>query len=145
MEKIVVNKNTPNFELATSSELDTLKAKLAKKDSELKALHAELQKTGERERDLEEARKAMLYMLEDLHESERRYKTVIQTAMNGFWLVDTEGHMRDVNDAYCRLTGYTRDELLAMRIQDVEAMEKPEETARHIQKIREKGLQLNTA
>lgn len=134
-----MNKNTPNFELATSSELDTLKAELARKDSELKALHAELQKTGERERDLEETRKAMLYMLEDLCESERRYKTVIQTAMNGFWLVDTEGHIRDVNDAYCRLTGYTRDELLAMHIQDVEAMEKPEETARHIQKIREKG------
>lgn len=131
-----MNKNTPNFELATSSEPDTLKAELARKDSELKTLHAELQKTRERERDLEETRKAML---EDLCESERRYKTVIQTAMDGFWLVDTEGHIRDANDAYCRLTGYTRDGLLAMRIRDVEAMERPEETARHLQKIKEKG------
>ena len=130
-----MNKNTPNFELATSSELDTLKAELAKKDSELKALHAELQKAGEKERDLEETRKAMLYILEDLSESERMYKTVNQTALDGFWLVDAEGRIQEVNDAYCRLTGYTRDELLAMRIQDVEAMEKPEETARHIQKI----------
>lgn len=70
---------------------------------------------------------------------EERYKTVIQTSIDGFWLMDREGRILDVNDAYCRLTGYTRDELLTMRVQDVEAMERPEETARHIRKIIEKG------
>jgi PAS domain S-box-containing protein/putative nucleotidyltransferase with HDIG domain len=131
----------PNSELiAPNSELERLKADLAKKDSELKSLQAELQKTKERERDFEEARKAMLYMLEDICESERRYKTVIQTSMDGFWLMDAQERVLDVNDAYCRLTGYTRDELLTMRIQDIETMEKPEEeTAQRIQKIMERG------
>ncbi len=108
-------------------------------NSELKALHAELQKAGERERDLEETRKAMLYMLEDMLESERRYKTIVQTSMDGFWLSDAQGRILEVNDAYCRLIGYSRDELLTMSVQDIEAMEKPEETARHIKKIIEKG------
>lgn len=71
--------------------------------------------------------------------SEERYKTIIQTSMDGFWLTNRQGCILDVNDAYCRLTGYTRDELLTMRVQDVEAMERPEETARHIKKIIEKG------
>ncbi|MCR4320002.1 MAG: PAS domain-containing protein [Candidatus Brocadiaceae bacterium] len=46
--------------------------------------------------------------------SEERYKTIIHTSMDGFWLMDWEGRLLDINDAYCRLTGYTRDELLTM-------------------------------
>jgi len=117
----------------------SLHAELAKKDAELQALRAELQKVSDRERDLEDTHNAMLNILEDLCESERRYKTIIQTSMDGFWLSDAQGRIVDVNDAYCRLTGYTRDELLTMRVQDIEAMERPEETARHIRKIMEKG------
>jgi PAS domain S-box-containing protein len=45
----------------------------------------------------------------------------------------------DVNDASCRLTGYTREELLTMRIQDIEDKETQAETAQHIRKIIEAG------
>ncbi len=72
-------------------------------------------------------------------QSEENYKTILQPAMDGFWLVDTRGHLLGVNDAYCRMTGYSRDELLNMQIQDVEAMETPEETARHIRRVMEVG------
>ncbi|TAK36931.1 MAG: PAS domain-containing sensor histidine kinase [Chloroflexota bacterium] len=71
--------------------------------------------------------------------AEEEYKTILRTAIDGFWLADTQGHFLDVNDAYCRLMGYSREELLGMRIQDVEAMETPEETARHIRRIMETG------
>jgi len=53
-------------------------------------------------------------------------------ATDGFWLCDLEGRFLDVNQTYCDLIGYTREELLAMRIADVEAAETPEEVARHI-------------
>ncbi len=36
--------------------------------------------------------------------------------MDGFWLADTEGRLLEVNDAYCRMTGYAAEELLGMRI-----------------------------
>jgi PAS domain S-box-containing protein len=71
--------------------------------------------------------------------AEEEYRTVVRAAMDGFWIVDMQGRFLDVNDAYCRLIGYSRDELLTMRISDVEAVEKPEETARRIQKIMEGG------
>jgi len=70
---------------------------------------------------------------------EEKYRAVIRTAMDGFWQTDMRGRFLDVNEAYCRLIGYRRDELLNMAITDVEAIEKPEETARRIQKIEKVG------
>jgi two-component system cell cycle sensor histidine kinase/response regulator CckA len=70
---------------------------------------------------------------------EEKYRTILRTAMDGFWIVDMQGRFLDVNDAYCRMIGYSRDELLTMSISDVEVVERPEETARRIQKIMEVG------
>ncbi len=66
---------------------------------------------------------------------EREYATMIQTSMDGFFISDTQGRILDVNDSYCRLIGSSREELLAMSIFDVEAAEKPQETAAHMKKI----------
>jgi PAS domain S-box-containing protein len=71
--------------------------------------------------------------------AEEEYQTIIRTAMDGFWLADMQGHFLEVNESYCDLIGYSRDELLNMSITDVEVIERPEETAKHIQKITEVG------
>ena len=71
--------------------------------------------------------------------AESQYKTIIQASMDGFWLMDIQGCFLDVNEAYCRLIGYSSDELLTMKLQDVEEKETPEETARHIRNIMETG------
>ena len=67
------------------------------------------------------------------------YGVIIRTAMDGFWLIDIKGRILEVNDSYCRLTGYSRQELLAMSVFDLRAQEKPEDTKRHIQRIIESG------
>ncbi len=72
-------------------------------------------------------------------QAELEYKTIIRTTVDGFWLVDMQGRFLDVNDAYCQLVGYSRDELLKMSIPDIEAIEKPEETVVRIVKIRKVG------
>ncbi len=71
--------------------------------------------------------------------SQEMYETILRTTVDGFWLADMEGRFLEVNDAYCRLTGYSREELLTMAIRDVEAIESPEETSRRIQKIQQVG------
>ena len=71
--------------------------------------------------------------------SEEEYRAVVRTAMDGFWVVDTQGRFLDVSGVYIRLIGYSRDELLKMRIQDVEALETPEETAQRIRRIMASG------
>lgn len=70
---------------------------------------------------------------------EERYKSIVRTALDGFWLVDAQGCLRDVNDAACELLGYSREELLSMHISDLESSETPEDTARHIEQIIECG------
>lgn len=72
--------------------------------------------------------------------SQEEYLTIIKTAMDGFWITDSVGRFLDVNDAYCQLIGYNRQELMQMGVQDVEAVEKPEDTAQHIQKLMTTGF-----
>ncbi len=78
----------------------------------------------------------MLAVVRDISErrqSELEYKTILNTALDGFLLVDTAaGRILDVNDAYGTMLGYTRDELLRMRVADVEAIESPAEIAAHM-------------
>ncbi|MCK9364387.1 MAG: PAS domain S-box protein [Syntrophales bacterium] len=93
---------------------------------------------------LADGRRLVVSMARDVTEKKRteeQYKTIIQISLDGFWITDAQGHFLDVNDAYCRLIGYTRDELRNMSVTDVEANETPEDTARHIRKLMESGYE----
>ena len=72
-------------------------------------------------------------------EAEELHKDIIQTAIDGFWMTDTSGTFLEVNDAYCKIIGYNRAELLKMRIQDVEAEENQDEIIQHIQELKLQG------
>ena len=74
-----------------------------------------------------------------LQDSEERHRTILQTALDGFWMVDTQGRLLEVNETYCRMSGYSAQELLAMRIPDLEVLETAEETAARIRQIMTKG------
>ena len=74
-----------------------------------------------------------------LRESEEQHRTILRTAMDGFWLVDTQGRLLEVNETYCRMSGYSAQELLAMVIPDLEAIEALDDTATHMQRIIDKG------
>jgi PAS domain S-box-containing protein len=72
-------------------------------------------------------------------ESEARYRTILETAMDGFWLVDKGGRLLEVNEAYCRMSGYEKEELTAMSIPDLEATMTAGEVASRIQQIMLQG------
>ncbi|MGZ5056237.1 MAG: PAS domain S-box protein [Methylobacter sp.] len=71
----------------------------------------------------------------ELHERHKKYDSVIQTISEGFWQVNTEGCLLEVNPAYARLSGYSKAELIGMRIADLEAQESPEQIAQHIRDV----------
>ncbi|MBF0453987.1 MAG: PAS domain S-box protein [Magnetococcales bacterium] len=68
-----------------------------------------------------------------------RHQTIISTTQDGFWVVDEKGRILEVNDAYCRMSGYSREELLALTVSDLEANESPEEVRAHIQAVFSEG------
>ena len=68
-----------------------------------------------------------------------QYTTLQATTLYGFWLVDDRGRLIDVNEAYCLMSGYSREELLELSVSDLEAAEKADETRRHMNKVIESG------
>ncbi|MBK5969112.1 sensory histidine kinase AtoS [Thiorhodovibrio litoralis] len=67
-----------------------------------------------------------------LHEGVETYEAAIKTTTLGYWMVDMGGRFLEVNAAYLKLSGYSRDEFLTMSIPAIEAAEQPGETASHI-------------
>jgi sigma-B regulation protein RsbU (phosphoserine phosphatase) len=49
---------------------------------------------------------------EELRKSEEKFRRIVETAGEGFLLMDENLHIIDVNEAYCRLLGYSREEIL---------------------------------
>ena len=74
-----------------------------------------------------------------LQDSEERHRTVLQTAMDGFWVTDKQGRLLQVNDAYCRMTGYSMQELLAMAIPDLKASGSAGGASAHLEELMAQG------
>jgi PAS domain S-box-containing protein len=58
-----------------------------------------------------------------------RNRAILRSAMDGFFVVDQNQRFLEVNDAFCRMTGYRAAELLGMRITDLEVKEPPQDRA----------------
>ena len=76
----------------------------------------------------------------------KRYATVMKTlrsilaaTLDGYCRIDDQGRLLDVNPAYCRQSGYPREQLLRMRVADLEASENNAAIAERIQRILETG------
>lgn len=67
------------------------------------------------------------------------YQSITRDSMDGFLIVDLQGRLLDVNDSYCSLIGYRREELLKMNIVDVEIGEKSNDIIAHLQAIKKTG------
>ncbi len=55
-----------------------------------------------------------------LRESEKRFKTLVEHGTDAFFLHDTNGKLVDVNQRACLSLGYTKEELLSMRVLDID-------------------------
>lgn len=79
---------------------------------------------------------------ESIRKSDMRHRTILQTALDGIWLVDAQGHFLEVNQSYCKMSGYSEQELLTMSIHDVENLESPAETTARINQFLKEGKTL---
>ncbi|MCF8179722.1 MAG: PAS domain S-box protein [Sulfuritalea sp.] len=74
-----------------------------------------------------------------LREGHESLSMILETTLDGFWKVDTQGNLLDVNSTYCEQSGYTHEELLGMNIFELEAMESLADSQAHMQKIIKNG------
>ena len=64
--------------------------------------------------DITEKKKAKI----ELEKSQEKYRNILETTNDGFWLVDLNGKILDVNKAYCTMSGYSKEELLGLTVKD---------------------------
>lgn len=76
---------------------------------------------------------------EELRSRNDLVETIIRTSPEGFLLLDTAGTILEVNDAYCRFTGYDRDDLLAASLSMIELNENTQEIELHIDRVISEG------
>ncbi|SCZ66505.1 PAS domain-containing sensor histidine kinase [Thiohalomonas denitrificans] len=69
------------------------------------------------------------------------YTTLLATSHDGFLRLGRSGRILETNDAYSRMSGFTPEELLRLRIFDLEAQESQADTERHIQQLVETGYE----
>jgi two-component system NtrC family sensor kinase len=74
-----------------------------------------------------------------LTQAEIQLRTILSTTQDGFWRVTAKGRLLEVNTKYCEMSGYSRDELLAMMISDIDAVETAEDAKRHAEQIVRNG------
>ncbi|NSW88062.1 MAG: PAS domain S-box protein, partial [Syntrophobacteraceae bacterium] len=72
---------------------------------------------------------------EMLRSQEQFLRTVVQTTAVGFWVVSSDGIITDVNKAYCALSGYAREEILGLHVNDIDVDETLDQTRERIHRI----------
>jgi diguanylate cyclase (GGDEF)-like protein/PAS domain S-box-containing protein len=70
---------------------------------------------------------------------EVEYEAMVKTSMEGFHVVDLQGRIVDVNDAFCRMLGHERDTLLRMSLADIDLDHSCEQVDAHIRRLVEEG------
>ena len=70
--------------------------------------------TNRRRRVVDAANRELRRLRDDAERSAAHIRDIIELAPVPFFLADLDGHYVDVNQAACRLLGYTRDELIGM-------------------------------
>lgn len=71
--------------------------------------------------------------------AELRYKRVIGMATDGFWMASADGRLREVNEAYARMSGYDVAELLSMNVSQLQTAEQAELTRERMERIVQSG------
>lgn len=78
-------------------------------------------------------------MIENSKNINKQITAILQSTNEGFWIVNQQAEIIEINDTYLKILGYTREEFKDFRISDIEIIEDSDETQEHIKKIIRQG------
>jgi PAS domain S-box-containing protein len=70
-----------------------------------------------------------------LRDNYEALRSILLTSLDGFFQVDCNGYLREVNATYCEQSGYSREELIGMHINALDAVESADQTADRISQL----------
>ena len=85
--------------------------------------------------------KSATRLVGDPLKSEGEYRIIVHSSKDSFWKVDPDGRILDCNQAACDILGFDRDELLALALHEIDAIEDRAEIAERIRRIIAQGHQ----
>ncbi len=111
------------------------------RDSAGKPLYglAMVEDISERRRASAELERRVKERTHDLTEIHRRNETILRTAIDGYFVLDAKGRFIEVNDAYCAMSGYARNEILCMGLGEIEVIASEKAITRNLRRIRRDG------
>jgi len=97
----------------------------------LKRIGQSIQKALEKKKEEKERRTTQ----ETIIKNETKFKTVLLTTMDGFYIIDCEAKIIEVNNAYSKIVGYSNDELLKMHVYDLDINDTQSDISKRMEKI----------
>jgi PAS domain S-box-containing protein len=99
-------------------EIAFLRKKLARSEHYRMRLESSKERTAALHRqiisEVEEARREVERQQAALRKSEQKFRRIVEAAGEGFLLMDRELRITDVNEAFCRMIGFSRDDLTGL-------------------------------
>lgn len=77
---------------------------------------------------------------EQIRESENKFRLLFNRAFDVNLMIDGEGKIVDVNEAACRLLGYTREELLKLTVEDIHPKDEMGKIRSAIRRVLRNGI-----
>jgi PAS domain S-box-containing protein len=83
----------------------------------------------------------IIFDLTKQRQVEERHNTILRSALDGILILDAGNlSILEVNDAYCRMTSYSREELSQLRIADLEALLSPQQIEERLATLKKQGF-----
>ncbi|MEZ5357757.1 MAG: PAS domain S-box protein [Candidatus Zixiibacteriota bacterium] len=73
-------------------------------------------------------------------ERELEYAQILKTSIDGVWVLDMMGNLLEVNESAANMLGYTQDELLKLRVTDIDIIDSKQEVHDRIRRLTTKGF-----
>ena len=85
-------------------------------------------------------RKTTIQLIDTLYRSKKQeYEILTGTSLDGFWIADSSDGILDANATFCKMLGYTQEEVLNLHMNEIDASDSSEQITAHVHTVMKVG------